>query len=91
MGNVRLDSVFESGAARGRGGAAGLLPAVMRGFKVQKCLALPYRREAWQDRDFSSSELDQDHSEVIRFSSREAENCAAHQLTMICCLFADYA
>ena len=29
MGNVRVDSEFESGAARGGGGDAGLLPAIM--------------------------------------------------------------
>ena len=36
MGNVRFDSEFESDAARGRGGAAGQLPAVMRGSKCNK-------------------------------------------------------
>ena len=42
----------EPGAARGNGGAAGRVPAAMRGFKVQKCLAVPYRARRAKDRDF---------------------------------------
>ena len=41
-----------------------------------------------QGGDFSSPELHRFLNEVIRFSPREAQNCAAHQLLMDGCLFA---
>ena len=56
MGNVRVDSEFESGAARGGGGDAGLLPAIMRGFKVEELPRWSIAPRGVQDRDFSSWE-----------------------------------